>query len=271
MRPSIKFFPHAFEEIDLKVPSAFGATTLRYPVWNTPKLMQRRNVQVEVDFYSRIIAPGDIVFDIGAHIGDSTLAFAVCSGITGTVYAFEPNPATFRILSDRALINSRVTKISPIPLAVGTMDCHTIFDYGDHWLDNGGFHEKTVFSHGSNYTVPVRMVELSSFLKLCSLELKDIKFIKLDCEGADLNIVERLIEFEDKVDLPCIQLELIEFNEKIAARLAALEATFDIHELSVDECGDLSCRVFDTDSSDNQFTKKDLILVPIHDDTLSLG
>ena len=69
--------------------------------------------------------------------------------------------------------------------------------------------------------------------------------------------------------MPCIQL--IEFNEEIAARVAALKETFDIHELSVDEYGDLSCRSLILAVDKISLQKKDLILVPVHGDTLSLG
>src|SRR4029077_13160541 len=45
-----------------------------------------------------LIRPGDTVVDVGAFIGDHTLAFSKQVGGEGVVYAFEPNPIAFKCL-----------------------------------------------------------------------------------------------------------------------------------------------------------------------------
>ena len=45
-----------------------------------------------------LIRPGDTVVDVGAFIGDHTLAYSKQVGSEGVVYAFEPNPIAFKCL-----------------------------------------------------------------------------------------------------------------------------------------------------------------------------
>lgn len=51
------------------------------------------------------IKPGDIVVDIGANIGYYTLIFARLVGPKGKVFAFEPEPDTFKLLEKNVQIN----------------------------------------------------------------------------------------------------------------------------------------------------------------------
>jgi len=44
------------------------------------------------------IKEGDFVFDIGAFIGDHTIAYCNAVGPAGRVYAFEPNPSAYKCL-----------------------------------------------------------------------------------------------------------------------------------------------------------------------------
>lgn len=114
----------------------------------------------------------------------------------GGVLAFEPNPATFQVLSINSCLNRHIANIVPIPLALtdlGSMplDCafqREIFEYGDHWLGNGGDHSGiSKWAHGSAYEVPVMSVSARTFVHQYYPEIEEkLKFIKIDCEGRDL-------------------------------------------------------------------------------------
>jgi FkbM family methyltransferase len=52
-----------------------------------------------------LIQPGMVVFEIGANIGDYTLAFSRQCGPAGKVYAFEPSPKTFAVLRRNVELN----------------------------------------------------------------------------------------------------------------------------------------------------------------------
>lgn len=63
-------------------------------------------------FYSRFVRPGDRVFDIGAHLGDRSSAFAA---LGAQVLALEPQPRLFAWLQRLTRSSGRVTCL---PLAV---------------------------------------------------------------------------------------------------------------------------------------------------------
>lgn len=226
LRRSIKFFPHRFLELTIYHPSS-GLRDYFYAVWDTPKPRSTRAVQSEVDFYSQFICPGDVVIDVGAHIGDSTLAYAVCAGIDGHVYGLEPNPATFQILASFCIANTGRVSITPVPWALGLADASTNFQYGDHWLDNGGYHEEWVFSHGSTYEIPAKVVTLETFLGVINLNLKDVAFLKLDCEGVDLAVVETIVA-SVRNEIPVIQFEVLYGLSDLELRLKALASKFHL-------------------------------------------
>jgi len=63
--------------------------------------------------YSRFVRSGDLVFDVGAHVGDRVAAFR---RLDARVIAVEPQPALVRTLR---LLYGRDTSVIVEPLAVG--------------------------------------------------------------------------------------------------------------------------------------------------------
>jgi FkbM family methyltransferase len=63
--------------------------------------------------YSQFIAPGDLVFDVGAHVGDRVAAFR---RLGARVVAVEPQPALHRTLR---VLFSRDSGVALVPSAVG--------------------------------------------------------------------------------------------------------------------------------------------------------
>jgi len=57
------------------------------------------------DFFRKNLKPGDIVFDIGAHIGLFSVVASRLVGETGKVYAFEPTPFTRGVLGKVIKLN----------------------------------------------------------------------------------------------------------------------------------------------------------------------
>ena len=54
------------------------------------------------------LKPGDVIYDVGANIGDYTEKFAKCVGASGNVVAFEPSPAAAAKIKLRCQVYSQV-------------------------------------------------------------------------------------------------------------------------------------------------------------------
>src|SRR5436190_14382673 len=63
--------------------------------------------------YARLVKPGDLVFDVGSHVGDRIAAFR---RLGARVVACEPNPPLAKTLR---LIYGRDTRVTIEPVAVG--------------------------------------------------------------------------------------------------------------------------------------------------------
>jgi FkbM family methyltransferase len=64
------------------------------------------------------VKPGSVVFDVGAHFGYFSLLFAHLAGTNGKVFAFEPTPSTYQVLTRNA---RRVSNITALNVAAGAI------------------------------------------------------------------------------------------------------------------------------------------------------
>ena len=107
------------EHIDMKIRSEFER--------NPQSLVKRRGVYIYLNSKDRwissyiqvvgaydmegtlllesLLKEGDVVFDVGANIGWYTLVSAKMVKRIGRIYAFEPEPTSFRLLGRNVLLN----------------------------------------------------------------------------------------------------------------------------------------------------------------------
>jgi FkbM family methyltransferase len=60
----------------------------------------------ELAFCERFLRPGDVVLDVGAHVGIFTLLSAAAVGPSGEVHSFEPVPGNFAALRHNVELNT---------------------------------------------------------------------------------------------------------------------------------------------------------------------
>jgi FkbM family methyltransferase len=136
--------------------------------------------QSVIDTLARLVRPGDVVYDVGAHAGYSALAFARLSG-DGHVYAFEPSPATFERLCRNVELNgARIVT----PINAGAWDAE-----GRLRLAEKGT-ESRVLAEGVSADVPVSDVRL---LRLDDFAYRDghppADVLKIDVEGLGVRVL----------------------------------------------------------------------------------
>lgn len=124
------------------------------------------------------VRAGDVVADVGAHIGLYTLALAKRVGPSGRVVAFEPDEKSFRDLLRHVELNGLQAVVRAVRAAVGTLDGEIGFT-SDQDTQNRILVEKT---HQSS-TVPA--VRLDSFFKGQRLDI-----LKVDVEGFEENVLK---------------------------------------------------------------------------------
>lgn len=126
--------------------------------------------------------PNDgIVFDVGAHIG-SFSSYAAARAPQGKVFAFEPFPPNFRMLQKNMLMNhfDQVTlQQTAIAAKKGTQTLH-LYD-GPHTGSSSLYHRN------SDRTITIHATTIPDVMREHRLERIDL--LKLDCEGAEYEIL----------------------------------------------------------------------------------
>jgi FkbM family methyltransferase len=149
----------------------------------------------------RHVGPGDIVLDIGAHIGVYTMVLAKQVGPTGRVVAVEANPPTFRRLKDHLLVNgmSNVTALScGVSDAEGPM---TLWLNSRNNLSGHNF----VRRDGDEWAGPeVPCRTLYQIVLECGLERID--FAKFDIENMEYRVLARYLADAPRRLLPKLLL-----------------------------------------------------------------
>ena len=154
------------------------------------------------------LGPKDIAIDCGANVGDVT---ALMAKNGAAVYAFEPNPYAFEVLNERFKDNPNVHCINK-----GVMD-----KPGKMPLYLHEFHEEddVKWSTGSSFLscksnvkeddfVEVELVDISNFIAKLG---KKVSIMKMDVEGVEYDILEKLIE---SGTIKRIKLLLVETHEE---------------------------------------------------------
>jgi FkbM family methyltransferase len=131
------------------------------------------------------VKPGDVVLDIGGHIGLYSVAFGQLVGASGKVYSFEPTPTTNSVLKKTIRLNKMEHIVSVHNDAISKTKGETLFYISEDEADNSNSLIKfrsTEEVHG----VRINLISIDEFSK--SIGTK-INFIKIDVEGAEYDVL----------------------------------------------------------------------------------
>ena len=130
----------------------------------------------------RLVSPGAIALDIGAHIGYYSWNLSRLVSTTGKVISYEPSPENYPILVSNCL-SMRASNVVPINAAVsdmnGEVDLYVSPGNSNHSLNPGYTHYEQV--------IKVPALNLASHLP--SLGISAVNFVKIDTEGSEIRVL----------------------------------------------------------------------------------
>ena len=181
-----------------------------HKIWLYPKSMQSWEIifglfeQDTVNTFQRILKPGMTVLDIGAFVGYYTLLAANLVGKQGKVYAFEPNPVAFAILTKNIKENGYQKIIQAIPKAVSNRHDNVCLFVTEKEAAQASLYAP---KQGFYKSIQVETVILDEFF--AQLGWPQIDVVKIDVEGAEVEVLDGMKEVVRRN--PQIKL-IIEFN-----------------------------------------------------------
>lgn len=175
------------------------------------------------------IEEGDVVFDIGANVGVFSLYASLIKGTK--IFSFEPHPENFRKFSNNVK-NNKIGNIKCLNYALG-------IDNEDRQMIEGNISGGHKISNEKTATsidiggIKVKSVTLEAMMD--KLDVEKIDFLKLDCEGAEGEIITSLgLDGLKKIDKIAVEfhnnhsiLNHSEINELLKASGFTTTMTWD--------------------------------------------
>ncbi len=117
------------------------------------------------------------IVDIGSHIGTFTL-FAAAKAPSANIFAFEPEPKNFAMLTKNLELNALQGRVTPFNVGVGNGQRMTLYTFPN---DNGG--NSIYRTNEGGIPVEIETVSLKDIFDRHDIALCD--YLKIDCEGAE--------------------------------------------------------------------------------------
>ena len=134
-----------------------------------------------------------VIIDCGANIGDITSIFAQYGA---KIYSFEPTTSTFSILQNRF---SKHNNVKCLKKAVWNNNenlnfyHHELSEYNEiHWSNGNSLLKEKKNVNENDYEV-VEAIDIVEFIKSLN---QNIDLIKIDIEGAEIEVLNHLIDSE---------------------------------------------------------------------------
>ncbi|MEO9794681.1 MAG: FkbM family methyltransferase [Tateyamaria sp.] len=200
MRPSVEGPFERAMALGVRVPGKIGYIARR-------KLKRRQCARMQ-DTFSEVLADtraGDLCIDLGANIGEITCRMAA----TGAdVISFEPDPGAFEALQAATVDLPNVTLVHK---AAGHKEDSLLLHRSARWSpdDPSGHTQGSSLVHSeegadASNAIRVEVVDIIAYLE--SLD-RDIRILKMDIEGAEWDIMTRLIDHPLLSRIDCIFVE----------------------------------------------------------------
>jgi FkbM family methyltransferase len=127
---------------------------------------------------------GDVVFDIGAGVGEETIIFSKLVGDTGKVFSIEAHPRTFKALAYLVEVNG-LSNVFPVNVAFSNEKGAVEIDDSENSLAN------SILPSTKDKSFKVTAVTFDEFVS--ANQIKSIDLVKMNVEGAEQLIIKGMI------------------------------------------------------------------------------
>ena len=127
---------------------------------------------------ARYLKQGDVVLDVGANIGTTSLSLARAVGPEGAVWAFEPQPIVARCLATTMVLNG-IDNVRLFTAALGATQATVRMDFAA--IGEAANHGVVAISDQGDPVIQMRLDDLD--LRRCHL-------IKIDVEGYEWQVIQ---------------------------------------------------------------------------------
>lgn len=178
---------------------------LHFPKLYALLASKRKKVNYEKLIYLRSINKGNVIFDIGANIGNFTKLFSILCGNKGEVHCFEPIPETYHALLRGV---NHLKNVRPQNIAAGHTNSRMPMSY-----DSSDSEKASLSQTNNTDKCEVEVIRLDDYIS--KLDLKRLDFVKCDVEGYELEALEGM-KLSLRAFLPQICLEVtVSYQKRI--------------------------------------------------------
>jgi FkbM family methyltransferase len=153
-------------------------------------IMYRQYEPFESSLVRKYLKPGMTVYNIGANLGYYTLLASECVGANGKVYAFEPAPENFELLT-RMVSENKLTNVELFPSAVGAAKGSATLSLSQ---TNSGDHQLQKIA--SRDFIAVDVISIKSFVANGHAQPDAII---MDVQGAEFDVLRGAAELAASV------------------------------------------------------------------------
>ena len=188
-----------------------------------------------------MLAPRDVVCDCGANVGDVTAQLAASGA---HVHAFDPDPYCIDMLKKRFADAPKVTiHEAALGTREGTIQLMRAVNFDEN--PKGASVKSTVLEGGRmidqdlGHAIDVRLLDFPAFLRDLFAEQGEIAFVKMDVEGAELDLLEAMevAGLFDKIRLTVAETHENKFKElrpRFRALRECLSEAYPITRVNLD-------------------------------------
>ncbi len=148
----------------------------------------------------KYLSPGDTYIDIGANVGYQSMYASRLVGHAGTVFSFEPSPATYSVLLGHLGVN-RIRNCQTFAMALSDTDGAAVLNQVEEHSGTSTLREQSQAPVHS-FSVPMRRGD--GVLRDISFTGKAI--VKIDVEGFELHVLRGLRETLDRLSAVSVEV-----------------------------------------------------------------